>query len=287
MLLPVAAAASDFYRQKTDDELLIFVENPGQHAPDLVAGAVQELRRRGVAVPLPPLAPASITDAAAPPRAWGRAAALALGLLALGGGTYWLKQRSDAEQAAARAQAEARRHLPPPRLTDEPTHAIPNYDGAVARAVAQQLRQVPAAEQANAQHLRQFRELTRRFWDGETQTEYLTGLAVAGQAGPEFNNQVRLVRETWHAWNRANAYGYSFGPAMQAQLGRMKNAASGQQHILSDLPALLPGRLFLTNKDMVQRTAEVQDLVGGLLPVSPVSGRPYQRIVLDANAAGR
>lgn len=287
MLPPVAAAASDFYRQKTDDELLFFVQNPGHYAPDLVAGAIQELRRRGGAVPLPPLTPPPITADEAPPRAWGKAVALALGLLALGGGTYFLKQRSDAGQAAALAQAEARRHLPPPRLTDEPTHAIPNYDGAVARAVAQQLRQVPAAEQANAQHLSQFRELARRFWDGETQTEYLTGLAGAGQAGPQFADQARLVRETWQAWNRANAYGYRFGPAMQAQLGRMKEAASGQQHILVGLPGLLPGRQFLTDKELVRRTADVQDLLGSLLPVSPVSGRPYKRTVLDANAANR
>ncbi len=283
--MPPSVAASDFYRQKTDDELLFFVQNPGQYAPELVAGALQELRGRGTAPQPAPLAPVpagppAFADANPPRRAWARPAALGLGLLVLGGGTYWLKERAAADQAAALARAEARRHLPPPRLADEPTHAIPNYDAAVARAVAQQLRPVPAAEQADAQHLRQFSELARRFWTAETQTEYLTGLAAAGQAGPEFQNQARLVRETWQAWNRANLYGYSFGPVMQAQLRRMKDAASGQQHILDDLPALLPGRIFLTDKNMARRSADVQDLLGGLLPASPVSGRPYQRLVL-------
>ncbi len=279
----MAAAASDFYRQKTDDDLLFFVQHPEQYAPDLVAGARQELRRRGaVLAPVPaPLAPIAAPDEVAPPpRSWLRPVALGLGLLVLAGGTYWLKERSDAEQATARARIEARRHLPPPRLTDAPTHAIPNYDAAVARAVDQQVRQVPAAEQADAQHLRQFRELAKRFWTAETQTEYLIGEADAGNAGPEFSNQARLVRETWQVWNHANVYGFSFGPVMQAQLGRMKEAAAGQQHVLDDLPALLPERRFLTDKDFTKRTADVQDLLGGLLPASPVSGRPYRRIVI-------
>ena len=284
-------AASNFYRQKTDEELLFFVQHPAQYAPELVAGAAQELRQRG-ALPAPapapafvPYTPAPAGPGEAPPaRAWGRPVALGLALLLLGGG-YWLKQASDADTAAAQARAEAKRRLPPPRLVAEATHALPTYDAAVARAVDQQLRPVPAAEQANAQHLRQFRELARRFWAAETQTEYLTGQAYAGPVGPGFDNQVQAARETWQAWNHANAYGFSFGPAMQAQLQRMKDAAADQQHVLDNLPALLPERRFLTDTEMGRRTAEAQDLVGGLLPVSPVSGRPYPRIVLAGNTS--
>ena len=284
-------AASDSYRQKTDDELLFFVQNPGQYAPELVAGALQELRRRGTAPgpassPPVPAGPPAPFNAVNPPRGWAKPVALGLGLLVLVGGIYRLKGRSDAEQTAALSRAEARRHLPPPRLTDEPTHTIPNYDAAVARAVAQQLRPVPAAEQADAQHLRQFGELARRFWAAETQTEYLTGRAEAGKAGPEFQSQVRLARETWQVWNQANVYSYSFGPALQAQVRRMKDAASGQQHILDDLPTLLLERRFLADKDMTKRAADVQDLLGGLLPASPVSGRPYKRLVINEHFAG-
>ncbi|MFD1468858.1 hypothetical protein ACFQ48_11545 [Hymenobacter caeli] len=285
------AAASDFYRQKTDDELLFFVQNPAQYAPELVAGAQQELRHRGTLPAPPPLAPELPTNPAADaadavaPRAWLKPAALGLGLLVLGGGTYYLKQSSDAAAAAAQARLEAKRRMPPPKLVEEATHAMPNYDAAVARAVEQQLRQVPAAEQANAQHLRQYRELAKRFWTAEAQTEYLTGRADAGQAGPNFADQARLVRETWQAWNRANMYGFSFGPTMQGQLQRMKDASGNQQHILDNLPALLPEDRFRTDEEMNKRTAEAEDLVGGLLPVSPVSGRPYKRIVLEGNTS--
>ncbi|AMJ66594.1 hypothetical protein [Hymenobacter sp. PAMC 26628] len=271
----MAAAASDFYSQKTDAELLFFVQSPGQYAPELVAGATAELHRRGVE--LPGALTAGDNDA---PRAWLTPVALGLGLLVLGGGTYWLKQNSDADAAATQARLEAKRRLPPPQLVEAPTHAIPNYDGAVARTIAQQLRPVPAAEQADAQQMRQFRELAKRFWTAETQTEYLTGLAETGKAGPEFANQARLARETWQAWNRATMYGFRFGPTLQAQVKRMTEAASGQQHILTNLPALLPENRFRTDKEIVARTVDVQDAVGGLVPVSPVSGQPYKRVVL-------
>ena len=279
----MAAAAPDFYAQKTDDELLFFVQNPSQYAPELVVGATQALRRRGVVLPGPHapteyVAPAANDNDAL--RGWLKPVALGVGLLVLGGGTYSLKQSSDAAAAAAQARLEAKRRLPPPQLVEAPTHTIPNYDGAVARIIAQQLRPVPAAEQADAQQMRQFCELAKRFWTAETQTEYLTGRAEAGKAGPAFTEQARLARETWQAWNRANMYGFSFGPTLQAQVRRMKDAASGQQHILADLPALLPEGRFRTDNELVSRTADVQDAVGGLVPVSPVSGQPYKRIVL-------
>ncbi|MGI4884652.1 MAG: hypothetical protein ACRYFR_06800 [Janthinobacterium lividum] len=277
----MAPATPDFYSQKTDAELLFFVQNPGQYAPELVAGATAELGRRRVALPGAPAPTEYVAPAADDaPRAWLKPVALGVGLLVLGGGAYWLKQSSDADAAAAQARLEAKRRLPPPKLVEAATHAMPNYDGAVARTIAQQLRPVPAAEQADAQQVRQFRELAKRFWTAETQTEYLTGLAETGKTGPEFADQARLVRETWQAWNRANMYGFRFGPALQAQVKRMNDAASGQQHILTDLPALLPEGRFRTDKETVNRTADVQDAVGGLVPVSPVSGRPYKRTTL-------
>ena len=278
---------TDFYHQKTDDELRFFVEHPEHYQPSLVEAARRELRRRGVlqAVPPEPLvqAPYHHEPAAAPSRL-GQGVALGLVLLTLGGGTYWLKQRSEASAQAARTQAEARRHLPPPILTEVATNAIPNYDGALAAAVAGQLRQVPAAEKANAQHLRQFRELAKRFWAAETQTEYLTNQAYAGKAGSNFTDQALVARETWRAWNHAAVYTYEFGPAMKAQLARMGEAASSQQHILDVLPGLLPGQKFRTDNELTGRAEDVQDLVGGLLPVSPVSGQRYKRTVLKAKS---
>ena len=276
-------APPDFYRQKTNDELLFLVEHPHYYQPPLVEAARGELRRRGalpVATPAPVPAALLNLDApaalVAPGAKTGLLTLLAAAALALGAGAlYYGQYHGPAAVAAAAAAPKG-----PPQLTEVATSAIPNYDGAVARAVAAQLRRVPAAERTSGPHLRQFRELAKRFWAAETQSEYLVNQAHAGQAGPMFADQALVVRETWRAWNKAAVYRYAFGPVMKGQLERMGKAASSQQHILDNMPALLPGRAFLKDKEMQAREAEVQDWLAGVLPQSPVSGRAYRATVL-------
>ncbi|MEJ7660425.1 MAG: hypothetical protein WKG07_12840 [Hymenobacter sp.] len=147
--------------------------------------------------------------------------------------------------------------------------------------MAAQLARIPASEKKEAQALRQFKELGRRFWTAETQTEFLTTQAHAGKANPMFAEQALLVRENWRAWNKAVVYSYRFGPTMQGQFERMAQAASSQQHILEKMPSLLPGRKFLTDKELVARDNEVQDWLAGLRKSSPVTGRPYRVTVLQ------
>ncbi|WP_092677189.1 hypothetical protein [Hymenobacter arizonensis] len=274
---------TDFYHQKTDAELLYFLEHPEQYQPSLVEAARRELQRRGKA-PVVNTAPYQDTTTPrheeVPTRSWGRMIALGLGLLVLGGGSYWLQQRSEAQQAELRAREEARRRLPPPKLTEVATSAIPNYDGVVTRMVTEQLNKVPASEKANPQHLRQFRLLSKLFWRAQTQSEYLINQAYEGDPSPSFADQTLVVRQTWDAWNQAAVYTYKFGPEMQERYTRMQKTASHQQHILDILPKLLPNRQFLQDDDMTTRTKEVQDLVGYLTPISPVTGQRYRRTLI-------
>lgn len=278
---------TDFYHQKTDDELLYFVEHPDYYQPSLVEAARHELRRRGVApgAPVAPpetVLPASPMDDSQPARRTGPLTlVLAVLLLASGGLYYYLNQRSEAAREQLRARAAMTRKTPP-RLTEVATAAIPNYD--VPAIVARQLARVPAAERAAAtragQPLRQYQELAKRFWAAQTQTEYLTNLAHEGKATEVFPAQTLLARQTWQAWNKAVAYGYKFGPVMDAHLQRMQEVASSQQHILESLPGLLPNRQFLTDKEMISREADVQDWLSNLLPTSPVTGQPYKATVV-------
>ena len=285
---PAAAVSSpvtDFYQQKTNDELLFFVQNPGQYEPSVVEAARRELVRRGAAPQ--PAAPASVPYVASyvsppvvPASPVGKVVALALIVVALGGGTYWLKQRNDTQVAAVKAREEARRQRPAPKLAEVATSAIPSCDGVVANAVVAQLGKLPAQEKANPQHLRQFRELAKRFWAAQAQSEYLIDQANAGKASPQFGQQTVVVRQTWTAWSQAAVYTYTFGPKMAQQLEYMGKVASNQQHILDSLPELLADQEYLSDKEMASRTAEVEDLMGSLSPVSPVSGRTYKRTVL-------
>jgi hypothetical protein len=278
----VSEYSTDFYHQKTEAELRFFIEHPEYYQPDLIDSARRELRRRGVLLVAPPAEPLVVDlEALASVTRTGRgvnflnlalAAVLLLGL----GFFYYAKQRGGGVQAVA---APAKPHVPP-HLVEVPTSAIPTYDGS---AVADRLvARMPAAEKKDPQALRQFRELARRFWTAEMQTEYLTGQAHAGKAGPMFAEQTTVVRQTWSEFNKGAVYSYRFGPRMANVYERMREAASSQQHILEQFPDLLAGKRFLNDKELVAREADVQDWLKDVLPASPVTGKPYKATVLTA-----
>ena len=280
----MSASAPDFYQQKTDAELLFFVEHPDFYQPDLIAAARQELRRRGVApAPLPLAAMPPETEAPAGWRLGPLVLAVVVALLAVGLGVRYFVQQKN-RPAATGPSAPGRKA--PPQLTEVATSVIPNYDGLVAQTVKAQLQRVPAAERASAaatlagQSLRQYRELGKRFWTAETQTEYLTAQARAGKAGPLFAEQTLLVRATWQEWNNAAVYGYKFGPAMRKHVGRMRDIASSQQHVLEMLPGLLTDGQVTPTREFTARSADIQSWLAGLLPASPVTGQAYEAPVL-------
>lgn len=277
---------TDFYHQKTDAELQFFLDNPGYYQPELVAEARRELRRRGVGQAPPAAAPAPVPAYQPSPEAepapglkagpvvLSVAVVLALSL----SGFYYVKQKNSTAPVAASAAETPPAHKAPPMLVEVPTSAIPNYD--VDGLVEQQLRRVPAAERAAAKTagmpLRQYRELAKRFWAAETQTEYLLNQAQEGKAGPMFADQTLVARTTWSAWNKAAVYKYKFGPTMQRHLELMADVASSQQHLLEMYPDLLPKRRFASNKEATARVDDVQYWMHDLLPVSPVTKQPYK-----------
>jgi hypothetical protein len=271
------STATDVLRVKTDAELQFFVENPTYYHADLVAAARQELRRRGLApTPAASSTPDYLPEEDSPSR---RGLLVVAGLLALAGvgGAFWWAGRPAAQPLAASRP----NHLSPDSLKLESVVArpIPSFD--VDKLVAEQVASIPAGEKQKAQELRQFKGLCRRFWAAETQTEFLTSQAHAGQAGPMFAEQTIVARETWRNWNKAVVYSYRFGPQMSQHLQRMASTASSQQHILANFPALLDERKFLTDKEMLAREADVQDWLAGLRKVSPVTGKPYKATVLE------
>lgn len=276
---PAMSTATDVLRAKTAAELQFFVDNPSYYHTDLVAAARQELRHRGFGPAAQPAAPdypdtgSDYADEPAATRGPVLVAALVLGLASVGGTIFW------ASRPAAPVVAQVRR--PAPKLETVASYAMPNFD--LDQLVETQLARVPAAEKQTPQTLRQFKGLTRRFWAAETQTEYLTAQAYAGKANPSFAEQAVMARETWRGWNKAVVYSYKLGPTMQAQYERMGKVASSQQHVLAKLPGMLDDKEFLTDKEMVARSNEVQDWLAGLRPTSPVTGKAYHVTVLKFN----
>jgi len=271
-------APTDALRAKTDAELLFFVENPSFYQPELVAAARRELQRRGALPAAPAVAsPFDTNEPIAPARSSRALLIVALVVIAVLAAGLW---RLNQQQTAARQAGARPGRLSPDSLKLESVVARPLPTFNIEQIVDAQLASIPAAEKGQAQALRQFRGLSRRFWTAETQTEYLTDQAHAGKTSSAFADQALVARETWRAWNKAAVYSYRFGPAMQAQYRRMGLAASSQQHVLSRLPNLLPERKFLTDKELLARDAEVQDWLAGVRPTSPVTGRPYRATVL-------
>jgi hypothetical protein len=249
------STATDVLRTKTDAELQFFVDNPGYYHADLVAAAQQELRRRGLA-PVLRLSQAMVADDYDEEPSAGRRplfiAAMVLGLAGAGGALVWASRPAAQPLAASRPVRRAADSL---KLESVAMRVIPNFD--VDGITEGQVAQIP-----------------------ETQSEFLTAQAYAGQAGPTFAEQTMVARETWRNWNKAAMYGYRFGPKMQAQYEHMAKTASSQQHILDRLPSQLADGKYLTDKELVARTAETQDWLASLRKVSPVTGRPYRVTVM-------
>ncbi|WP_310396425.1 hypothetical protein [Hymenobacter sp.] len=278
-------SAPDFYQQKTDAELQFFVDHPEYYQPGLIEAARRELRRRGVlpappAIPDAPILHAPTGPAAAEPKA-GTLLLVAAVVLTLGGGFFYLSKQQSRPATASPAATETPKA--PPQLTEVATSVIPNYDGLVVRCVQRQVQRIPAAERAAAAKattpMHQYRELTKRFWAAETQTEYVTQQARLGNISAALPGHVEVVQATWGQWNKALVYGYKFGPAMANHLGLMTRVAQQQQEGLADLLLVARNPQPFENAKTIQRAADVNDLLSGLLPNSPVTGQPYQTIV--------
>ncbi|MBO2010778.1 hypothetical protein [Hymenobacter negativus] len=169
----------------------------------------------------------------------------------------------------------------PPELTEVATSVVPTFD--VPAIIEQQLKHVPATERAAAaqagQPLRQYRELAKRFWTAETQTEYLLQQAQQGKLDTALPGHVEAAEVAWQQLNKATVYSYKFGPAMTSHLDIMSRVGRQQQEALSDLLLVANNPQSYENSKTRQRAADVNDLLSGLLPKSPVTGEPYVAIV--------
>jgi len=277
----VSDSVTDFYHQKTDDELRFLVDHPEYYQPSLIAAAQRELRRRGATRPAVPdegYAPAPPTRGATRPGGLLLTVAAGVALL-LSVGDYFKQKNSPAAVAARAAVRKV------PTLEEVPTTALPAFDGAVARCVQRQVQRIPAGERAAAARaampMHQYRELTKRFWAAETLTEYVTEQARQGQGkgNDAFAGHVEIVMASWEQWNKANVYSYKFGPAMATHLDLMSRVARQQQEGLADLLLVARNPQPYETPATRRRAADVSDLLSGLQTVSPVTGRPYNAVV--------
>jgi hypothetical protein len=275
---PVATTSPDAFHQKTTDELQFFVQNPGFYHPDLVRAASLELRRRGI-VPAPPtsLAAPAVEDPEFAPAPGGRRGLwVALGVAALLGGAWWVAdytRDNPAMPAVAETKTAADTTL---TLASAPSSPLPTYDAAVEECIDEQLRKVPAREKTAAQELSQYRELSKRFWTAQLLSEYIQQKAQTDPENTFLPAQTELVRNAWNDWSKATVYGYKFGPVMADHYDRMTRVATQEQEGLRALANQLATGTPMPAAEATEREADTQDLLAGLIRVSPATKRPYR-----------
>lgn len=276
-------SSTDFYHQKTDAELQFFVDNPDYYQPSLVDAARRELRRRGVApagAAAPEATPQHLPEE--PAESSSRTGLIALvvaAVLVLSLGTfYFLKTKEKPAPVVVVAKPKA-----PPKLVEVATSVIPDFGAAVLRSVQTQVQRVPAAERTATaeagQPMHQYRELAKRFWTAETQAEYVFEEVRNQKITPALPGHVQAAQASWELFNKALLYSYKFGPAMTSHLDLMSRVARQQQEGLADLLIVANNPQPFENEKTKKRTADVSDLLSGLLPKSPVTDKPYNTIV--------
>lgn len=278
----MAASPTDFYHQKTDAELLFFVEHPDYYQPALIEEARRELRRRGVDLrqPAPP-EPLFAPDPAPAPAGLGSGRlALLVGAGLVLGGLFFFRANNQPPPPPVAPKTVPKG---PVRLAEVPMSVMPDFGPAVEASVLRQVQRVPVAERfstAKAEMpMRQYRGLVKRFWTAETQTEYLLSQASQGHRDAALVGHVQQARASWQQWNNAAVYHYDLGPTMTNHLSIMTRVARQQQWALSDL-LQAPSQLPAPEADQPNpRAAEVSSLLAGLLPKSPVTGQPYRAVV--------
>lgn len=274
-------SATDFYHQKTDAELQFFVDNPSLYHPSLIEAARRELRRRGllpaVAAPAPATTQYNHEEAASSSRTSIIAVAIAV-VLALGLGAFFFLKSEKKPAPVIVAKPKA-----PPHLVEVATSVIPDFGAAVVRSVQAQVQRLPEAERTSTakagQPMHQYRELAKRFWTAETQTEYVFEEVRNHKITPALPGHVQAAQASWELWNKAMRYSFTFGPTATSHVDLMSRVALQQQEGLADLLIVANNPQPYENEKTKKRDADISDLLSGLLPKSPVTGRPYNTIV--------
>jgi hypothetical protein len=238
-----SAPDSEFFTEKTDAELVFLARNPTLYHPDLVNLARRELRRRGLSPdPTTELQPMGThlpaytagNDDEPAPALWQRPAlwVSVLAVLLLGGVLYWQNQNAARSQAAA----QARKAAGPPVLVSVESRVIPAFDSLMRTQIAQELRQLPAAERTrDTVATRKYRRLAERYWKAENQTTYL--LNQLRQTGPDATlpGQTSTVLEEWHRLNKALAYDHHLTPVLTERMELMRRSAYLRMDLLQTI----------------------------------------------------
>lgn len=273
--MPTPADTSDFFQQKTTDELQYLVANPGFYDASVVTRARQELRQRGALVPIEANSVASIPASASAghqaendeaPAGRGRAWLLSGLLLALGLALAWWTFGGRPAPKTAAAPAA------PIVLEAVSTRPLPSFEREAAAQVATTRRLLPAPDRADTTAAGRYGRMARRYWLAENTAAHLTAQAAADSVTEVFPGQVTIALERIDWFMGAKAYNQHLTPLMETRLTLMQQALTLRRISLSNFKARYEqyGEVF-TDRDQQRADFEATDIAGELL------GRPTKR----------
>lgn len=252
-------SSSNSLTEKTDAQLLFLAQHPDLYHPDLIVAALRELRRRGISPEPAQPEPRrhenrlpAYEEEAPEPALWQRPApwVAVLAVLLIGGLLYWNNMQSKAAQTRSVQPVEEK----PIVLETVETHLIPTFDSLTRTQIAQEMRQLTAAERTeDTSATRRYRILATRYWNAENQSTYLFSKLNGNATDAGLAAQAPVVVEEWRRLTKALVYDHSLTPVLAERMNLMRRAAylrietlqEVARHAQNDQPILDPNILSL------------------------------------------
>ncbi|MBC6606734.1 hypothetical protein H8B13_07885 [Hymenobacter sp. BT188] len=247
---------ADLFTQKTDTELLYFLENPDLYHADVVAAAQQELHRREVATRshLTEAEEFATDDYDNEPaeRRW-LVPAIGAALLAVGCVLYsQFHKPSPALGVVPKAPTE---------LQSVELNVLPTFEVETAAQVKTEPSLLPAKERTDKKPLGKYLILAGRFWKAEKQAEFLADQVAIAKIDSTFPGKASLVYDQWRELTRVLVYNHNLRPMMQERVNMMHDIANRRMQSLQIMRENYSLGRPPMNSEVLKTLAPVEDML--------------------------
>lgn len=185
------ANSNDLFTQKTDTELLYFLQHPDLHHPDVVAAARQELHRRGVVIQTQhsdnkTLAANDYVDEPVE-RRW-LAPSIGGALLVVGLLLYTQLHKPSPAITVAPKMSVALKSV---ELKSVELNVLPTFEVETAEQLKQEPILLPADERTDKKPLGKYLILAGLFWKAENQADFLANQVAIAKIDSTFPEKLR------------------------------------------------------------------------------------------------
>ncbi|QIL75559.1 hypothetical protein [Hymenobacter sp. HDW8] len=222
--------SNDLFTQKTNPELLYFLQHPDLYHEAVVTAARQELHRRGVATSahLSDTENYTTDDYENEPveRRW-LAPSIGVALLVVGCLVYTQFHKPAPAFAVV------------PKVTTElksvELNVLPTFEVETAAQLKTEPSLLPPNERTDKKPLGKYLILSGRFWKAEKQAEFLANQVAIAKIDSTFPGKTALVYDQWRELTRVLVYNHNLRPVMQQRVNLMHDIANRRMQSLQEM----------------------------------------------------